>query len=91
MIENCLTYAVSKYIKEGGYILMRRSLFSEDFDLSKWHPLYWMPHFLHRSKDKVITQYSPTDKQRSIFKERGIWYTWLHLWHIQGYIRGDDI
>ena len=89
-MNNCLTYAIGKWIKEGGYILIRRSHFYKDFNLSWWHPLYWLPHFLHRSPGKTITQYSPTEEQRKTFREKGLFYTWFRLWHIEGYIRGDD-
>lgn len=88
---NCLTYAVSKWLREGGYLLIRRSHFAEVVGIeNKWNPLYWIPHFLHRSKDKIITQYTPTESQKRKDKQKGLFAAFFSLFHFEGEIIGDD-
>lgn len=89
-VVNCLLYAVRKLWKEGGYLLIRRSRFGEDFGLTKKHPLYYIPHFLHRDLDKNVTQYVPTEKQKIINQKRGPWLSWLNIWKFEGKVIGDD-
>lgn len=90
---NCLSYALDKWKNDGGYLLVRRSHFARDFGIeSKWHPVYWVPHFLHRSNAGVVTQYSPTQAQRERFKRRGPWSVVIQvLFHFEGEVVGDDV
>lgn len=89
---NCLTYALGKFIKEGGYLMMRRSQFAEVVGIkSKFNPLYWTPHFLHRTKTGVITQYLPTEDQKERHKKLTCFKVWLSLWHFEGVVCGDDL
>ena len=46
-MENCLTYALRKWITEGGYFITRKSLVG------------WWPHFLHSHDLKTFTHYVP--------------------------------
>jgi hypothetical protein len=92
---NCLTYAVGKWLKEGGYLIVRRSRIGDQFGVkSNWHPIRWIPHFMHRSKTHEVTQYVPTPRQVEIDIERGVLKTllmgWLTLWRGGGHIIGDD-
>jgi len=88
---NCLTYAFNKWLREGGYLLMRKSKLAEEFGIkSKWHPVSWVPHFLHRDKNHVVTQYTATDEQRAANQKRGVLKTWINLWNFEGEIIGDD-
>jgi hypothetical protein len=94
--SNCLNYAVGKWWREGGYVLVRRSFIAKECGIeSLWHPASWVPHFLHRTKDHVITQFVPTKAQRDRNYKRGIWPTlfisWLTLWWHEGEIVGDDL
>lgn len=64
MVRNCFTYVINKMKNEDGYILIRRSRLNQEYNISsKWHPISWLPHFLHRSVDGVITQYTITEEQ----------------------------
>ena len=88
---NCLTYALRKYFKEGGYVMMRRSRLASDFNIeNKWHPANWVPHFLHRDKSHNITQYTPTNIHREEAQKRGLLWAYLQLWHFSGTVTGDD-
>ena len=87
---NCLTYALRKWWFVGGYLLVRRSQFSRVFNLKSWHPLYWVPHFLHRDYQHNITQYLPTEEQKAEHQRLGVWWAWLHLWSFRGEVCGDD-
>ena len=88
---NCLTYALGKWWAEGGYLLIRRSVLARDFGVkSKWHPASWIPHFLHRSKGHVVTQYLPTAEQRLVNAKRGLLRSGLGLWSFDGKVTGDD-
>ena len=88
---NCLTYALNKWLREGGYLLVRQSRLAREFGItSNWHPASWVPHFLHRAKDHTVTQFTATDEQRERNKQRGLFRTWLTLWHFNGEIVGDD-
>jgi hypothetical protein len=88
---NCLTYAFGKWLREGGYLLVRRSKLAEEFGItSKLHPASWVPHFLHRDHNHVVTQYTATDWQRTCNQQRGLFRTWLTLWHFKGVVVGDD-
>lgn len=87
---NCFTYAVGKWMNEGGYILMRRSQLRLMFPRPWWHPVNLVPHFLHRGWDHVVTQYVPTAEQKQKHLKDGLWRAWLDLWHFDGEVIGDD-
>ena len=88
---NCLTYALRKYFKEGGYVMMRRSRLASDFNIkNKWHPANWVPHFLHRDRSHNITQYTPTNTHREEAQKRGLLWAYLQLWNFSGTVTGDD-
>lgn len=53
-MSNCLIYALRKLIREGGYLLVRRSFYG------------WWPHVLHMSRAGEITHYSPPRKRRRL-------------------------
>jgi len=55
-MKNCLTYAVAKQLKEGGYVLWRRSKY-----------LRWIPHFIHLDRAGKWSQYVPTKVPRNHF------------------------
>ena len=79
------------WIRHGGYLLIRKSRFIDEFPgASHWHLANLVPHFLHRSKDKVITQYLPTDADRAKAAKMGGFRRWLKMWHFDGYVAGDD-
>jgi hypothetical protein len=88
---NCFTFAFWKWVREGGYLMIRRSQLPKLFGItSKWHPAMWVPHFLHRTHDKVVTQYVPTDEQKAEHRRVGVLRAWLDLWHFKGKVIGDD-
>jgi len=88
---NCLTYALKKWSTEGGYLLIRRSHFGHMHKLSRWHPLYWSPHFLHVSKYGHITQFVPSINQLRIDFKRGPILSYLTIWSFEGCIvKGDN-
>lgn len=95
-MNNCLTYAIKKWRREGGYLLVRRSLAYEIFDASSFsfwslrRVVFLVPHFLHQSYDGRITQFVPTEKQ--IDKDKGSVIRFLvSLWSFDGHIiEGDD-
>ena len=90
-MRNCLTYALGMWLKEGGYILIRRSLFIKEFaNAGKYHPARLVPHFLHRSKSMVVTQYVPSEKSAETMKSLSAFRKWLRLWNFDGVIAGDD-
>lgn len=87
---NCLTYVIGRLWAEGGYFMSRRSQLAKLFPRPKWHPVNFVPHFLHRSEGKVITQYQPTEAQKAHHLKVGLWWAWLDLWSFDGQIEGDD-
>jgi hypothetical protein len=94
---NCLTYTIHKIIAErragrrGGYIIMRRSAAAKVLGITSiYHPLYWVPHFLHRDQDGKVTQYTPTETDQQKFVEYGPLRAWLRLWRFEGVVTGDD-
>lgn len=87
---NCLTYALSKWLDEGGYILVRKSRLRLLFPRPWWHPVHLVPHFLHRDWNKVVTQYVPTADQDARHLKAGLWLAWLELWSFDGEVIGDD-
>ena len=90
-MRNCLTYALSMWLKHGGYLMIRKSRFVDEFPgATRWHPAHLVPHFLHRSREHVITQYTPTDADRAASAHLGGFSRWLKLWHFDGHISGDD-
>ena len=89
-MRNCLTYAVGKYIKAGGYLVVRKSRFAQEIGASRWNPAHLVPHFLHMSGDFVLTQYVPTREDRENMRRRGAFRQWLALWHFDGEIREGD-
>lgn len=89
-MRNCLSYALSRLFAEGGSIIIRRSRIRRMFPRPRWHPVNWIPHFLHRSRQLVITQYVPTREQMARHYRMGLWLAWLDLWRFDGEIIGDD-
>ena len=90
-MKNCLTYALMKWLREGGYLMMRRSHLAREFGITnKWHPASWVPHFLHRDKQHNVTQYTVTDEHRVKEKEHGLFWAWSRLWTFDGHVTGDD-
>lgn len=91
-VRNCLTYALRKWRKEGGYLVLRRSQLGKVFRLPKWHPLHLVPHFLHlRREGERMTHYTPTESQAHKDRHASHWLAWLRLWHFDGVEReGDD-
>ena len=88
---NCLSYALAKLAKEGGYLMVRRSKFAAVHGITnRWSPFYWVPHFLHRSRAGVVTQYRLTDDQCVRDWKRGAFRSWLGLWDFDGAVAGDD-
>ena len=55
MKSNCLIYALLKWYREGGYLVIRKSRFG------------WWPHFLHMDTARKITHYSPQHKYNRWF------------------------
>jgi hypothetical protein len=96
-VRNCFTYAVGKWRREGGYIVLRRSLAFELFEAWRrpwWHPhrLTWLvPHALHRGYDGRITQYVPTPEQVTAHRACPLRF-WVSLWHFEGrVVEGDHV
>lgn len=89
-MKNRLSYAFGKWRRDGGYIIVRRSLAASKFGIrSRWHPVYWVPHFLHMSKEGTITQYVPSE--RKVEEHQGnVWRFWLDLWHFEGCVVVGD-
>lgn len=75
---NCLIYAIRKWIKEGGYLVIRRS-----------HASKIIPHFLHLDDSacfdkQCLSQFAP-DYPKST------WQKFVHkLWFKGTVKRGDD-
>lgn len=46
-MNNCLLYALGKFMREGGYLIIRKSRFG------------WWPHLLHSSDLETITDFRP--------------------------------
>ena len=91
MKSNCLFYAVGQWLKHGGYILMRRSHFAEEFNVtSRWHPAWYIPHFLHRTKAHEVTQFTADPKFSEMPNTPSKFKAWLMLWWFEGKIIGDD-
>lgn len=71
--KNCFTYVVRKLIKEGGSVIIRQSGIVSDLKVtSKYHPVYWMVHFMHMSKAGEITEYTLSTQQvAKLYANRG--------------------
>ena len=50
--------------RRGGSIIIRRSQLANMFPRPKWHIVNWIPHFLHRTRCLVITQFVPTARTK---------------------------
>ena len=90
MRSNCLAYALRKWVTEGGSIIIRRSQLAEMFPRPRWHPVNWLPHFLHRARCLEITQFVPTEATKERHQKIGLWRAWLELWSFEGEVTGDD-
>lgn len=78
-ISNCLIYALMKYCREGGYILIRKS------------DLGWWPHFLHGTRpaagDVTVSHFVPLQP----FKARGLFRFFpIHTLLFRGRVRSED-
>lgn len=94
-MRNCLSYALSMWWHHGGYLLVRRSLAWELFDVSNrpWWQFAWLvaliPHFLHKDRKGRITQYVPTRRQVAIHNKNLLRF-WVSLLHFEGrVVKGD--
>lgn len=81
---------MTKWIDEGGYVIVRQSQLAAMFPRPWWHPVHLVPHFLHRSWDHKVTQYVPTAAQKAEHLRIGLWRAWLDLWRFDGEVVGDD-
>ena len=90
MRSNCLAYALWKWVTKGGSIIIRRSQLAEMFPRPRWHPVNWLPHFLHRARCLEITQFVPTEATKERHKALGLWRAWFDLWSFDGEVIGDD-
>lgn len=94
-MRNCLSYAVSKWWREGGYVVIRRSLAWELFGVAKrpWYSparlVVIVPHFLHVSRDGRMTQYVPTPEQVAEHKQCLLRF-WLSLFFFRGQVVEGD-
>lgn len=87
---NCFTYAFSKWRKEGGYVRVRRSLLAELKGVNRFHVYNLLPHFLHESKEGVLTQYKPMKYEDDYIKKASfLRVLWKYLLH-DGYIAYGD-
>ena len=50
--NNCLFWALAKWAKYGGYLMIRRS---------RWG---WFPHFLHMDREGNIESFVPDDPRK---------------------------
>jgi hypothetical protein len=82
--SNCLAYALRKWVTEGGSIIIRRSQLAAMFPRPKWHIVNWIPHFLHRTRCLVITQFVPTARTKERHLKIGLLRAWLGLWSFRG-------
>jgi hypothetical protein len=89
--RNCLTYAISMWIKHGGYIKMRKSLIAELHGCGKYHILNLVPHFLHQTREGKVTQLVRTKEENIKAKKFGPFLDWLWLWHFNGEIVEEDV
>ena len=90
-MRNCLTYALGMWLREGGYIRMRRSMIARLHGVGKWHVFNLVPHFLHESKAGRLTQLVRTDAENARAKRLGPLLDWLWLWHFTGKVVEGDI
>lgn len=90
MKSNCLAYALRKWVIEGGSIIIRRSQLANMFPRPKWHIVNWIPHFLHRTRCLVITQFVPTARTKERHLKIGLLRAWFDLWSFEGEVIGDD-
>lgn len=79
---NCLTYALWAWNKYGGYIMVRRSMIGNIYELKKYHPMWWTPHFLHKTYDGRISQLAPTEEQVRKDSKNNVMVFWWRLWKI---------
>ena len=75
---------------EGGSIIIRRSQLANMFPRPKWHIVNWIPHFLHRTRCLVITQFVPTAGNKERHLKIGLLRAWFDLWSFEGEVIGDD-
>jgi len=88
--SNCFVYALRKWWAEGGSIIIRRSQLAAMFPRRRYHPVNWIPHFLHRTRCLKITQFVPTAKAKERHLKIGLLRAWLDLWSFEGEVIGDD-
>jgi hypothetical protein len=90
-MRNCLTYALGKFIREGGYLVMRKSHIASFHGVGRYHPFHLVPHFLHMDRKGAVTQLGRTPEEQKKAKELGPLLDWMWLWHFEGHIiTGDD-
>lgn len=59
-------------------------------NVSKWHLLNLVPHFLHETQDGEVTQLVPNDEEEANVRKRGPWAEWLMLLHFKGKVVSGD-
>lgn len=89
-MRNCLTYSLSMRIRHGGYLKYRRSMLASFHGKGSHHILNLVPHFLHESKEGVVTQLVRTESENERAKKLGPWMDWAWLWHFEGRVVYDD-
>ena len=98
LTENCLTWAARQYLANGGCLLCRRSTFADD-TLPERHRKgfgYWLakrvPHFLWRTPEGSILQYTVTPEGRQVEQQQGsgLFRSWLRIWFYDGHVVAGD-
>lgn len=89
-LDNCWSYAFRRVVKDGGYLMARRSHSADEIGAGKTSARWWLPHFLHMDRSGRVTQYRPTEDELDIQNSRW-WRFWMRLPHFSGeVVTGDD-
>lgn len=93
--ENCATYAIRKWITQGGTIAIRESLFADDIVAPQNRGLGYriaklVPHFVWVSPEGRVWQYTVKHEWKEKWKGKSLLGAWINLWFYDGIEKNYD-
>lgn len=90
--RNCISWAVPRFLKHGGYLVFRRSHFCRypfRYRFLRWAARR-IPHALWLTKEGHLLHYTVTDEQDREYWNRGLLAALVSAVHFKGKVKEGD-
>lgn len=86
--RNCITWAVPRWLKNGGHLVIRRSEFRNypfRHPAARWLAK-WVPHVMWITPDGILLHYTVTPAQHDAYWDKGLWAVIKSAVHFEGVV-----